>query len=137
MITKPKIPTKFTRKFITQEVAFFLDKLLKDKEIIYIGELFEDRDYSRQRFSEWVEKYKKDSSISDATKRIKDILETRAAVNGMKGKLNPSMTIFHLKNNYKWTDVSRFEHSGIDGEAIPIDVTVSSAIKKVYGKSSS
>jgi hypothetical protein len=31
-------------------------------------------------------------------------LETRAVKGAMTNKLNSTITIFHLKNNYNWTD---------------------------------
>ncbi len=36
--------------------------------------------------------------------RIREILETRVVVGAMKRELHPTITVFHLKNNYKWSD---------------------------------
>ena len=68
------------------------------------GEIFEDLPYSRQRYSEWAKKFSEVAEISDTIKRIDDILESRVNVAGLKGKSNPTLTIFNLKNNYGWRD---------------------------------
>jgi hypothetical protein len=43
---------------------------------------------------------------------LKEILETRAVKWAITNKLNPTMTIFHLKNNYKenWKDKSEVQN---------------------------
>ena len=41
--------------------------------------------------------------------------------------------IFNLKNNWGWKDVKQTEIGGVDGESIPIELTVTKAINKVYG----
>ena len=95
---------EYTLEFIQEELKSLLAALKADKEIVYIWELFTDKDYSRQRYSEWVEKYKEDETVKCTSDTIKWILETRAIKWAMTNKLNPTATIFHLKNNYKWVD---------------------------------
>ena len=97
-------PTKYTVAFITSELTAMTEELLADKDLIYLGQLFLERDYSMQRFSEWTDKYEDNRTISEAIKRIKDILLTRLNTGALQGKLNPAMTIFNLKNNYGWKD---------------------------------
>jgi hypoxanthine phosphoribosyltransferase len=46
--------TKYTLEFVLKEVESLLSQLKEDKDIIYIGELFEDKDYTRQRYNEWL-----------------------------------------------------------------------------------
>lgn len=103
METKPEI---YTKDFVAKELGKMLNDVLTNKEICYIGELFENKEYTRQRFSEWEEKFKYDDEISDTIKRIREILETRVNIGGLKQKLNPTMVIFNLKNNYKWKDTT-------------------------------
>ncbi len=107
-------PIKYTAEFVSSELSAMIEEIKANPEIIYIGQLFDNRVYSRQRFSEWLDKFKDNGGISDAIKKIEDMLETRAAVGGMTGKLNPTVTIFHLKNNYKWVDRSEIDtkHTG-------------------------
>jgi len=101
MITKPE---KYTKEFVLLELTNMLNELVDSPEVVILGELFNKRDYSAQRFSEWEEKFKKDDEISESIKRIKSTLETRLNSGGLRGKLNPTMTIFNLKNNYGWRD---------------------------------
>lgn len=108
MITKP---TTYTHEFVKEEVEELKALLLDDKEIVYLGELIEDKPYSMQRFSEWD---KMSDEISETIAKIKDVLHTRAVTGGLKNKLNASITKFHLINNFNWKDSteSKVEHSG-------------------------
>ena len=102
---------EYTLKFIQEELTSLLNALKSDIEIIYIWELFLEKDYSRQRYSEWVDKYKDDEIVKYTSDTIKGILETRAIKWAMTNKLNPTATIFHLKNNYKWVDKSEIDQN--------------------------
>ena len=95
---------EYTLDFIQKELTSLLSALKADDDIVYIWELFTNKEYSRQRYSEWVDKYKDDDIVKDTSDTIKGILETRAIKWAMTNKLNPTATIFHLKNNYKWVD---------------------------------
>lgn len=101
-------PDKYSVDFVSQEVTKLYKELNENKSIIFIGQLFEDKEYTRQRFSEWdgMNEY-----ISDTIKKIRDLLETRVVAGAMQGELNPTMTIFHLKNNYKWKDQTAIDHT--------------------------
>jgi len=106
--------TKHTQEFVIKELTLLLKTLKKDKDIIYLGELFEDKDYTRFRYSEWTKKYSKNETIVRLSHTIKEILETRAITGAMKNKLNASTTIFHLKNNYKWVDKQEIDNTNIN-----------------------
>lgn len=100
MITKP---TKYTEPFVLETLQDMLKRVKKDKRIVYINQLFEDYDFSRQRFSEWAKSFDNEE-ISDTIKKIKEITENRLFVGGLNGDINVTMAIFGLKNNHKWTD---------------------------------
>lgn len=104
-------PVKYTLEFVTQELKSMLSTLKEDKDIIYIWELFEDKDYSRQRYSEWVKQYNEIEDVKQLSDTIKEILETRAIKGAMTNKLNATSTIFHLKNNYKWVDKQEIDQT--------------------------
>jgi len=112
-------PEKYTREFVIGELKEMLGELRGNKKIVYLGELFENRDYSRQRFSEWEKKFKEDNEISDTIVRIQDILETRVNVGGLKNELNASMTKFNLINNYDWKDKNETDLTS-GGKPLPI-----------------
>ena len=101
MITKPVL---YTEEFVSNELLEILKEVLENKDLIVLGEVFEKKPYSSQRFSEWSEKFKENDEISESIKKIKDVFENRVNVGGLKGKLNPAMSIFNLKNNYGWKD---------------------------------
>lgn len=106
MKTNTKI---YTAEFVLKELQSMLDMLKEDKDIIYLWELFEDKDYSRFRFSEWLKEYENNDEIQIISHTIKEILETRAVKWAITNKLNPTFTIFHLKNNYKETWKEKIE----------------------------
>lgn len=101
MITKPEV---YTEEFVKKELADILVEISTNREYVVMGEIFENRAYSSQRFSEWAEKFKDNFEISESIKKIKDVFEYRVNIGGLKGKLNPAMSIFNLKNNYGWRD---------------------------------
>jgi len=103
MITKP---TRYTEKFVLQEVQSMLTEIKSKPDIFFLGQIFEEKSYSMQRFSEWRDKFADNEEISEAIKKIKELLETRVVVGAMKRELHPTLSIFHLKNNYKWVDNS-------------------------------
>jgi len=98
MKTNTKI---YTEEFVLNELQSMLEHLKKDEDIVYLWELFQVKDYSRQRYSEWLTEYKDNEKIKEMSDTIKEILETRAVKWAITNKLNPTFTIFHLKNNYK------------------------------------
>ena len=56
MKTKTEI---YTEEFVKIELNKILNEVLNNKEILYIGEIFESLPYSRQRYSEWANKFKR------------------------------------------------------------------------------
>lgn len=99
MKTKPKI---YTEEYVKEEVDVLLRSLKENPDICYLGELIQDRPYSMQRISEWNNEFT--GEISETIGKIKDILQTRAVVGGLKNNLNASITKFHLINNFDWKD---------------------------------
>lgn len=97
-------PTIYTEEFVLKEVQDILGSIQTDSGIFYLWQVFESRPYSQQRYSEWKKEYKDNIEISEAIERIWEILETRVVVGAMKRELHPTITVFHLKNNYKWSD---------------------------------
>ena len=54
-----------------------LKELQENEQIVYIGELFERRNYPRQYFHDWGKEYKECPEIVDTIKMITTILESR------------------------------------------------------------
>ena len=107
MITKPTI---YTSQKVLGELETMLADVREDRELVYIGQLFENKPYDRSFFIDLVtQKYQGNKAIGKIYNTIKGIFESRAITGAMKGKLNPASTIFHLKNNYNWTDRQDFQ----------------------------
>lgn len=121
----------YTKEFVIEQIDLLLKTLREDKSIVYIWELFENKDYTRQRYNEWISKprqqvewepkdrvsrYWDDENIIEKSSAIKEILETRAITGAMTNKLNATSTIFHLKNNYKWVDKSEVDNNNTNAD---------------------
>lgn len=106
METKPVV---YTEEYVKSQVDYILELILTNKDIVYLGEVFEDLPYSRQRFSEWEKSFEENDEISDTIKKIKGILESRVNVGALKSKLNATIAIFNLKNNYGWKDKTEMD----------------------------
>ena len=58
-------PVIYTEEFVLNELKELLKALKKDKEIVYLWELFLEKDYTRQRYGEWVKTYSKVKDMED------------------------------------------------------------------------
>ena len=110
-VKKTTKPIIYTEEFVREEVIKILEEARENKELTVIGEIFENKAYSSQRFSEWAEKFKNNDEISESIKKIKNVFENRVNIGGLKGKLNPTMSIFNLKNNYGWRDKTEVDQN--------------------------
>jgi hypothetical protein len=115
-------PTKYTYDYCLKEILLFKDRLFSDGEaeagLKYFTwhDLIKDRPYSRQRISEWREKFKDKAKFSDTIKKIDEELENRLFKFALINKVNPTMAIFSLKNNFGWKDKTETELTGKDGK---------------------
>ena len=101
----------YTEEFMLNETKKLLEELKQHKEYIYIWELFEDKNYTRQRYNEGIRKFPDNEEIQKNSSTIKEILESRAVKGLLWNKLNATWTIFHLKNNYKWVDKQEIDQN--------------------------
>lgn len=114
---------KWTEATVLEEVQSILADIMANKSIIYLGEVYEERNYPRQYFSEWEKEYRSHSQISDTIKQIKAILESRINVGGLRNDLNAVMTKFNLVNNYGWKDRVENDNTirNAEGETFKVD----------------
>jgi len=126
MLTKPTI---YTEEFVKKELDDIYSESLQNPDVVVLGEVLQKKPYSSQRFSEWSEKFKDNKEISESIKKIKDLFETRVNVGGLKNKLNPTMSIFNLKNNYGWRDKTEQETTIITPKPI-LNVSVNNGNNK-------
>lgn len=138
MITKPVI---WTKERVREEMDFILEQLLTDESIVSLGDIFLKLPYSEQRFCEWAEKYADvskeedyDEGISESRKKIKEILQSRIVKGATFNKMNPTFSIFNLKNNYGWKDKQESEVYGKNGQPV---LYINNAIAEKNGISQS
>ena len=96
---------------VIEELKDMLKALKSDPTIIYIWELFLEKDYSRSSFLQQVTNRKSNEELVKVYNTIKEILETRAVKWLLGNELNSTWTIFHLKNNYKWVDKQEIDQT--------------------------
>lgn len=108
MITKP---TKYTEEFVKAEVSKILNFVLENKNVVYIGEVFENLPYPRENWSRWLKQFSEVDEIAHTIKRVDEILETRINTGILHNKLNPTAGIFNLKNNYGWKDKQEIDQN--------------------------
>ncbi len=120
-------PIKYTRYYCLNEIRLISSALFgdggTDGKVKYFTwhDLIRDKPYPRQCISEWREKFKKDKEFSDTIKRIEAELENRLYKYALMNKVNATIAIFSLKNNYGWKDKHETELTGKDGkDLIPL-----------------
>lgn len=125
MSNKMGRPVKYTLEFCLKEIQGFLKVLMDEGDkykCVTWQDLVKNKSYSRQRISEWREKYDSDELFSDTIKKIDSELENRLFKLGLSGKANPTLVIFGLKNNYGWKDRQELGHTGIPPSNINVTV---------------
>lgn len=124
-----KIGNKSAQKWTpSKSLKFMTDafKILEDNpEIMFIGSLAVRMKKEKNIFNYLVEVSDDwdDKTVSGSIKTIKNrintIIESRLAENGLAGVTNPALTIFCLKNNFKWQDKI---HNEVEGSMVSINV---------------
>lgn len=109
--------TKYTDLYVIRELKSFLRKLASNKDIMYMGELYENKKYSRDFLNDQVNHYKDNETIKELNRKIKNKLETRAVKYGLglgtgnAGKTNAAFFIFFMKNAFGWKDTTTNDHN--------------------------
>lgn len=67
--------------------------------------------------------YEKLETFSDTIKRAKKRIENWIESKALNGQINPTVSIFNLKNNFGWTDKTETEISNKKGESFKQEVT--------------
>jgi hypothetical protein len=110
-------PEKYTIDFCLKEINEISKRLFSDGQeegkIKYFTwhDLVRDKDYPRQQISEWRKKFVENKEFSDTIKKIESELENRLYKYALLNKINPTMAIFGLKNNYGWKDRTEIDQN--------------------------
>ncbi len=99
-------PTKYTTQFVEGFLQTVLADLYEDESMFFLAEYFSKQKISAQRYSDWRETFKKNKRIQELYKQIETVLEGRLVGQSARGKLNPTMAIFVLKNKHGYKDQS-------------------------------
>jgi hypothetical protein len=120
MVTKPKI---YTEEFVAEKVSEALEIIANDITIIFVGQLAEKTDwFYRQLWSEWRNDFADSARISETIKKVDSIIESRNVAGGINSKLNPTMVIFNLKNNYGWKDQQHIEQNQKNTSRVEVEI---------------
>ena len=109
MVTKPE---KYTQEYVLAEVQDMLKETRESETVIYKKQLFTDRDYTYQRFSEWAEKFKDDREISDTIRKIGEIIETRNFVQAANRDIEYRAARLNLGANYGLIEKTEVANTG-------------------------
>lgn len=72
-----------------------------------------------QRLLEWCKKFPK---FQEAYTRAKALQKQHLVVCGLLGLFNSKFAVFTAKNITEWRDKQELEHSGKDGQPIPVQI---------------
>lgn len=109
-------PLKFeTPQVLEDKINEYFDKCEKNGTKPFITELAYHLDTSRETLREYKERPEYVDSIKKALTRCEMALEQ----NLIEGKVNPTGSIFNLKNNYGWKDKTETDVTS-GGKAIMI-----------------
>lgn len=102
----PGRPLKFKS---VQELEDLIEAYFKNcednKDVPTITGLAVELDTTRRTLIDYEEKYhEKDQGYSHAIKKAKARIEAALESNALANKVNPTIAIFSLKNNYGWKD---------------------------------
>lgn len=123
-------PKEYTAAFIEKE-AEALEKWIADPNHFWLGDFAAQRGYHRQRLSEFA---KANAKFSDALKKAKQIQENRLFKKGLRGKYNPTLVIFALKNVAGWRDKKEVEHAGKLAHEVNVPRSVRGVVERLADK---
>ncbi len=105
-------PEIYTLEFCLAELKEMYNTLIEDTEFNYVTlqSLIKHKPYSRQRVWDWLQKHGDNTEFSDIYQKLWNELEDRLVILGLKGKANPAVAIFAMKNYYGMKDRQEIEH---------------------------
>jgi hypothetical protein len=101
--TENKNAEKWTREWV-KECLDSIEQYSREGDIVYLGEPLMALHISRKAWSYWKRKYADDEALMEQIDLIDGIFETRLFTGALRSKLNTTIAIFGLKNNYHWCD---------------------------------
>jgi len=111
-----KTAEKWTKVTTLKLLSRILLDVKKDK-IFYLGIALAQIDLYPQIWEHWQTKFKDDTDVIVAIKRVESQIEANLLQQSATNKINATIAIFVLKNKYKWSDKQEIDHTS-KGESI-------------------
>lgn len=115
-----KKANKYAEKWTKVEVIKALTHLnnyVITQNSFYLGSVLAENKLYNDIWQYWKDKFFEDDEVIRAIKRIEDLIESHLLQQAAHNKINATIAIFVLKNNYKWSDKQEIEHT-TQGEKI-------------------
>ncbi len=110
---KPHGNLKWTVETVSNKVDEMMVVLKNNPDDYnFLGTLLIDLGLYREIWGIWKRKFSNEVDLFSKMKLIDSVFEAKIVEAGMKGKLNPTLVIFALKNNYGWRDKKEIDLSG-------------------------
>lgn len=94
-------------KWTLEETLAMLEKIeeeAQNDDCLWLGSALVKVGLYRDIWDYWKDKFKKQESVFRTIKKIDQIFESKLFESALKGKVNGTVAIFGLKNNYEWKD---------------------------------
>jgi hypothetical protein len=92
-----------------------LEMLRSDTEIYFLGTLAVKMNIYRQLYDYLLDRFQ---DLDTIKKKIDGILESRIVEKAMNNKVNPTFSIFMMKNNHDWKDKQEHDVSVSDYQIV-------------------
>jgi hypothetical protein len=95
------------KKWTEEKVLAHLNKIEQDAlkpDTMYLVNALVREGLYKEIWSYWKRVFHSCEDIKEKMLRIESIFEARLFIGGLKKELAPTLAIFGLKNNHKWTD---------------------------------
>jgi DNA-packaging protein gp3 len=111
-------PPKYVKESFEKKLEDYIEerKFWKEKGPITILDFCVYAEVYKDFISEHDKNDGSDQDFSEAIKKLRTEAERSTEYFAMLGKINPTMAIFSLKNNFGWKD--KHEFSGPDGQPL-------------------
>lgn len=120
-------PVKYLADVVMGILNRMQDRLNSDEGICYIKELLVAENLYDELWAYFKKRYKDNTKIFKAIKKIEDTLENRIVRRMAEGRYSTVGSIFILKNKYRWIDkvVSQSEQEkDVSGNAVPLEIVI-------------
>lgn len=103
-----KYAEKWTKETVMEKLLLMVESAAKE-DCYYIGSALAEIGLYNQWYSEMAIKFKNDEDVSETIKKIDQLFEAKLVGKALKGDINPTITIFTLKNKHNWKDKSEVD----------------------------